>query len=119
MKLILENWNNFVNEEEVEAISEESKSLGAARSHEISEQSLKNQIATLQSLHTEELELRDQALERYRIEIEELELEYEARQEEIKDLTRIEKEIIIREFKQDKALIIQRFEETYGLRYVE
>ena len=32
MKLILENWNNFVNEEEVEAISEESKSLGAARS---------------------------------------------------------------------------------------
>tara|TARA_R110002050_G_scaffold77602_9_gene165558 strand:+ start:82 stop:462 length:381 start_codon:yes stop_codon:yes gene_type:complete len=89
------------------------------KAHEISEQSLKNQIATLQSLHTEELELRDQALERYRIEIEELELEYEARQEEIKDLTRIEKEIIIREFKQDKALIIQRFEETYGLRYVE
>ena len=89
------------------------------KAHEISEQSLRNQIATLQSLHTEELELRDQALERYRIEIEELELEYEARQEEIKDLTRIEKEIIIREFKQDKALIIQRFEETYGLRYVE
>jgi hypothetical protein len=89
------------------------------KAHEISEQSLRNQIATLQSLHTEELELRDQALERYRIEIEELELEYKARQEEIKDLTRIEKEIIIREFKQDKALIIQRFEETYGLRYVE
>jgi len=89
------------------------------KAHEISEQSLKNQIATLQSLHTEELELRDQALERYRTEIEELELEYKARQEEIKDLTRIEKEIIIREFKQDKALIIQRFEETYGLRYVE
>ena len=89
------------------------------KAHEISEQSLRNQIATLQSLHADELELRDQALERYRIEIEELELEYEARQEEIKDLTRIEKEIIIREFKQDKALIIQRFEETYGLRYVE
>ena len=30
-----------------------------------------------------------------------------------------EKEAIIKEFKQDKALIIQRFEETYGLRYVE
>jgi hypothetical protein len=89
------------------------------KAHEISEQSLRNQIATLQSLHADELELRDQALERYRIEIEELELEYEARQEEIKGLTRIEKEIIIREFKQDKALIIQRFEETYGLRYVE
>ena len=89
------------------------------KAHEIAEQSLKDQISTLQSLHTEELRLRDEALEQYRIEIEELELEYEARQEEIKDLTRAEKEVIIKEFKQDKALIIQRFEETYGLRYVE
>ena len=89
------------------------------KAHEIAEQSLKDQISTLQSLHTEELRLRDQALEEYRIEIEELELEYEARQAEIKDLTRAEKEVIIKEFKQDKALIIQRFEETYGLRYVE
>ena len=89
------------------------------KAHEIAEQSLKDQISTLQSLHTEELRLRDEALEQYRIEIEELELEYEARQAEIKDLTRAEKEVIIKEFKQDKALIIQRFEETYGLRYVE
>ena len=48
-----------------------------------------------------------------------MEFEYEARQAEIKDLTRAEKEVIIKEFKQDKALIIQRFEETYGLRYVQ
>jgi hypothetical protein len=89
------------------------------KAHEIAEQSLKDQISTLQSLHTEELRLRDQALEEYRIEIEELEFEYEARQAEIKDLTSVEKEVIIKEFKQDKALIIQRFEETYGLRYVE
>jgi len=89
------------------------------KAHEIAQQSLKDQINTLQSLHTEELRLRDQALEEYRIEIEELELEYEARQAEIKDLTRAEKEVIIKEFKQGKALIIQRFEETYGLRYVE
>jgi len=65
------------------------------------------------------LRLRDEALEQYRIEMEQLELEYEARQDEIKDLTRAEKEVIIKEFKQDKALIIQRLEETYGLRYVE
>jgi len=89
------------------------------KAHEIAEQSLKDQISTLQSLHTEELRLRDQALEEYRIEIEELEFEYEARQAEIKDLTSVEKEVIIKEFKQDKALIIQRFEETYGLRYVQ
>ena len=60
------------------------------KAHEIAEQSLKDQISTLQSLHTEELRLRDEALEQYRIEIEELELEYEARQAEIKDLTRAE-----------------------------
>ena len=65
------------------------------------------------------MRLRDEALEQYRIEMEQLELEYEARQDEIKDLTRAEKEVIIKEFKQDKALIIQRLEETYGLRYVE
>ena len=89
------------------------------KAHEIAEQSLKDQITTLESLHTEELRLRDEALEQYRIEMEQLELEYEARQDEIKDLTRAEKEVIIKEFKQDKALIIQRLEETYGLRYVE
>jgi hypothetical protein len=89
------------------------------KAHEIAEQSLKDQISTLESLHTEELRLRDEALEQYRIEMEQLELEYEARQDEIKNLTRAEKEVIIKEFKQDKALIIQRLEETYGLRYVE
>ena len=89
------------------------------KAHEIAEQSLKDQISTLESLHTEELRLRDEALEQYRIEMEQLELEYEARQDEIKDLTRAEKEVIIKEFKQDKALIVQRLEETYGLRYVE
>lgn len=89
------------------------------KAHEIAEQSLKDQISTLESLHTEELRLRDEALEQYRIEMKQLELEYEARQDEIKDLTRAEKEVIIKEFKQDKALIVQRLEETYGLRYVE
>ena len=47
------------------------------KAHEIAQQSLKDQINTLQSLHTEELRLRDEALERYRIEIEELELKIE------------------------------------------
>ena len=89
------------------------------KAHEVSEQSLKTQIETLQSLHADELELRDEALERYRRDIEELEQQYEERQAEIAGLTRIEKEVIIKEFKQDKALIAQRFIETYGLRYVE
>ena len=89
------------------------------KAHEVSEQSLKTQIETLQSLHADELELRDEALERYRRDIEELEQQYEERQAEIANLTRAEKEVIIKEFKQDKALIAQRFIETYGLRYVE
>jgi hypothetical protein len=89
------------------------------KAHEVSEQSLKTQIETLQSLHADELELRDEALERYRRDIEELEQQYEERQAEIANLTRAEKEVIIKEFKQDKALIAQRFIETYGLNYVE
>ena len=89
------------------------------KTHDVIEQSLQNQITTLQDLHTEELRLRDEALERYRIEVEELVLKYEARQAEIKDFTKTEKETIIKEFKQDKELIIKRFEQAYGLEYVE
>ena len=89
------------------------------KAHEVSEQSLKTQIETLQSLHAEELKLRDEALDRYRRDMKELEEQYEARQIEIENLTRAEKEVIIKEFKQDKALVAQRFIETYGLRYVE
>ncbi len=89
------------------------------KAHEVSEQSLKTQIETLQSLHAEELKLRDEALDRYRRDMKELEQQYEARQIEIENLTRAEKEVIIKEFKQDKALVAQRFIETYGLRYVE
>jgi hypothetical protein len=89
------------------------------KAHEIVEQSLKDQISTLQSLHTEELRLRDEALEQYRRDMEELERRYNERQTEIVYLTKEEKETIIKEFKEDKALIIKRFEEAYGLRYVE
>lgn len=89
------------------------------KAHDIVEQSLKDQISTLQSLHTEELRLRDEALEQYRRDMEELERRYNERQTEIVYLTKEEKETIIKEFKEDKALIIKRFEEAYGLRYVE
>ena len=75
------------------------------KAHEIAEQSLKDQISTLESLHAEELRLRDEALEQYRTEMEQLELEYEAREDEIMDLTRAEYEVIIKEFKQDLSLI--------------
>jgi len=87
--------------------------------HEVSEQSLKNQIETLQTIHEQELRLRDEALERYRRDLEELEYRYQKQQEEIDNLTKAEKEAIIREFEENKSLIIERFEEAYGLRYVE
>jgi CII-binding regulator of phage lambda lysogenization HflD len=87
--------------------------------HEVSEQSLKNQIETLQTIHEQELRLRDEALERYRRDLEELEYRYQKQQEEIDNLTKAEKEAIIREFEENKSLIIERFEEAYGLRYVD
>ena len=89
------------------------------KAHEMAEQSYQEQIEVLQSLHTEELRLRDEALQKYRQEMDELEHRYEERLKEIDDLTRVERSVIIKEFKEDKELIIQRFIETYGLRYVE
>lgn len=89
------------------------------RAHEISEQSMRTQIENLKSFHAKELELRDEAIEKYQAELEALEEQYEIRLSEIENLTKAEKEVIIREFTEDKEALIQRFIETYGLYYVQ
>jgi hypothetical protein len=89
------------------------------RAHEISEQSMRTQIENLKSFHAKELQLRDEAIEKYQAELEALEEQYEIRLSEIENLTKAEKEVIIREFTEDKEALIQRFIETYGLYYVQ
>jgi len=89
------------------------------RAHEISEQSMRTQIENLKSFHAKELELRDEAIEKYQAELEALEEQYEIRLSEIENLTKAEKEVIIREFTEDKEALIQRFIETYVLYYVQ
>jgi hypothetical protein len=89
------------------------------KAHEISEQSMRTQIENLKSFHAKELELRDEAIEKYQAELEALEEQYEIRLSEIESLTKAEKEVIIREFTEDKEALIQRFIETYGLYYVQ
>ena len=89
------------------------------KAHEISEQSMRTQIENLKSFHAKELELRDEAIEKYQAELEALEEQYEIRLSEIENLTKAEKEVIIREFTEDKEALIQRFIETYGLYYVQ
>ena len=89
------------------------------KAHEISEQSMRTQIENLKSFHAKELELRDAAIEKYQAELEALEEQYEIRLSEIENLTKAEKEVIIREFTEDKEALIQRFIETYGLYYVQ
>ena len=89
------------------------------KAHEISEQSMRTQIENLKSFHAKELELRDKAIEKYQAELEALEEQYEIRLSEIENLTKAEKEVIIREFTEDKEALIQRFIETYGLYYVQ
>ena len=89
------------------------------KAHEISEQSMRTQIENLKSFHAKELELRDEAIEKYQAELEALEEKYEIRLSEIESLTKAEKEVIIREFTEDKEALIQRFIETYGLYYVQ
>jgi uncharacterized protein (DUF342 family) len=89
------------------------------KAHEISQQSLKTQIETLKGLHSEELKKRDDALKEYQQELQRLEERYEAKLVEIEDLTQVEIDVIIKEFKEDKDLLIERFIETYGFTYVE
>ena len=89
------------------------------KAHEISEQSMRTQIENLKSFHAKELELRDEAIEKYQAELQALEEQYEIRLVEIETLTKEEKEVIIREFTEDKEALIQRFIDTYGLYYVQ
>ena len=89
------------------------------KAHEISQQSLKTQIETLKGLHSEELKKRDDAIKEYQQELQRLEERYEAKLVEIEDLTQVEIDVIIKEFKEDKDLLIERFIETYGFTYVE
>ena len=89
------------------------------KAHEISEQSMRTQIENLKSFHAKELQLRDEAIEKYQAELEALEEQYEIRLSEIENLTKAEKEVIIREFTEDKEALIQRFIDTYGLYYVQ
>ena len=89
------------------------------KAHEISQQSLKTQIETLKGLHSEELKKRDDAIREYQEELQRLEERYEAKLVEIEDLTQDEIDVIVKEFKEDKDLLIERFIETYGFTYVE
>ena len=89
------------------------------KAYEISEQSMRTQIENLKSFHAKELELRDEAIEKYQAELEALEEQYEIRLSEIENLTKAEKQVIIKEFEEDKEALIQRFIETYGLYYVQ
>ena len=58
-------------------------------------------------------------LKEYQEELQKLEERYEAKLVEIEDLTQVEIDVIIKEFKEDKDLLIERFIETYGFTYVE
>lgn len=89
------------------------------KAHETSEQSLRTQIETLRSLHSEELRIRDEAIERYQKDIKEIEEKYKNRLDEIEGLTEVEIDVIIKEFKEDKELLAERFVETYGFKYVQ
>ena len=89
------------------------------KAYEISEQSMRTQIENLKSFHAKELELRDEAIEKYQAELQALEEQYEIRLVEIETLTKEQKAVIIKEFKEDKEALIQRFIETYGLYYVQ
>ena len=94
------------------------------KAHEISEQSLRNQLETMQSLHSEELRLRDAAVENYKQQIKDIEEKYSAEQTELIEKSQdtveeISREIVERDqLDKNKHELAEKVRETFGFEYV-
>ena len=83
-----------------------------------SQESLKNQITAIQEIQEEEMRKREQALEEYRERLEIVEENYDFALRDLELTTREDKKKYIKDFSQDKQLLIEAFETTYGFTYV-
>ena len=94
------------------------------KAHEISEQSLRNQLETMQSLHNEELRLRDAAVENYKQQIKDIEEKYSEEQTELVEesqdtVEEISREIIERDqLDENKHELAEKVREAFGFEYV-
>jgi len=87
--------------------------------YETSQQSLKEQLAGLQAIHTEELRLRDEALTRYKDEIEKIEVRHDRELEDLKELREDKQREFENQFIREPQRLADAIEEIFGFKHVE
>ena len=84
-----------------------------------SQQSLQNQISSLQQIHQEELEKREVALREYEEQLADIEQRYLANQAELLALKDKSKKKYIKKFSEDPKILVEDIETMFGLRHVD
>ena len=87
--------------------------------YEVSEQSLKNQLEEMKSLHDQELKKRDKALNDYLARIEELDSKHKQELEEIQKSSKEKRKAYIKNYSEQQESIKKVFEEEYGIVYTD
>ena len=89
------------------------------------EQSLRNQLVTLENLHAEELRLRDQAIENYERRLEDLRENYEISVSELdaersREVEKIADEIVVRkQLTENKRELADKITTAFGFSYAQ
>lgn len=84
-----------------------------------SQQSLQNQISSLQQIHQEELEKREVALREYEEQLADIEQRYLANQAELLALKDKSKKKYIKKFSEDPKILVEDIETMFGFRHVD
>ena len=84
-----------------------------------SQQSLQNQISSLQQIHQEELEKREVALREYEEQLADIEQRYLANQAKLLALKDKSKKKYIKKFSEDPKILGEDIETMFGFRHVD
>lgn len=87
--------------------------------YETSQESLREQIAGLQAIHTEEIRQRDEALNRYKEEIENIERRHVRELEELAELRDDTRKEFQNQFIRDPQRLADAIEDIFGFKHVE
>lgn len=93
--------------------------INTISAYEVSEQSLKNQLEEMKSLHDQELKKRDKALNDYLARIEELDSKHKQELEEIQKSSKEKRKAYIKNYSEQQESIKKVFEEEYGIVYTD
>ena len=89
------------------------------KSMDIMSDSYKEQLATLQALHEEEIQKREDAIANYKRELAELTERYNDSLEELEKAKKESIEDYVRDFELQPSKLAKEFEDQFGFEYVE